>query len=381
MKIEIIGEITDQKCDGCFSPIDLKEQLESVDVNEPLEVTITSEGGSVFAGMQIANMLSRHQGDVTTHAVGLCASIATVILMTGDRIVVDDSCFCLIHLPWSCVQGNANDLAKEIDALKKCEAAMMGYYTKHLKTDETTLAKYLEDETWFLGKEFAEIFDVEVVPADKVFNIAAKCNIKKFKNLPKVFNMEEKEEKKTEEILEQENKENIEEVLEEVEKQPEEIEEQIEEQTEEQTEEVEEQKPTYEELEKKIEELEAKLAEYEKEDEDVVTKDECEKRVSGMQASMQKQVNDFKNQLTAKDGELTEAKALVTSLESELEKAKSELSKTASALADKENALAELNAGVNKPAEQKFDPNGWRNLKGQAFWDFLKKHPEVKNQK
>lgn len=192
MKIEIIGEITDQKCDGCFSPIDLKEQLEQVDANEPLEVTITSEGGSVFAGMQIANMLSRHQGDVTTHAVGLCASIATVILMAGDRIVVDDSCFCLIHLPWSCVQGNVNDMAKEIDALKKCETAMMGYYTKHLKTDETTLVKYMEDETWFLGNEFAEIFDVEVVPADKVFNIAAKCNIKKFKNLPKVFNMEKK---------------------------------------------------------------------------------------------------------------------------------------------------------------------------------------------
>jgi ATP-dependent protease ClpP protease subunit len=44
----------------CFCPQDLKGLLEGVDENEPLEVEITSEGGSVFAGIQIANMLARH---------------------------------------------------------------------------------------------------------------------------------------------------------------------------------------------------------------------------------------------------------------------------------------------------------------------------------
>lgn len=370
MKIEIIGEITDQKCEGCFSPIDLKEQLESVDVSEPIEVTITSEGGSVFAGMQIANMLSRHQGNVTTHAVGLCASIATVILMAGDRIVVDDSCFCLIHLPWSCIQGNANDMAKEIDALKKCEVAMMGYYKKHLKTDETALVKYMEDETWFLGNEFADIFDVEVVPADKVFNIAAKCDLSKFKNLPKVFNME-KEQKKPEQVeetkeLEEENKEKVEEALEEVEK----------------TEETEEKKPTYEELEKKIQELEEKIRELEKPEEEetqeqteeeTVTIDECQKRVSGMQAKMQLHVNDLMGQLKAKDKELIDANAKVISLTSELESKAKELSEKASALAEKENALAMLNAGVNK-MPTKSQPSGWGSLEGKEFFDYLKKN-------
>lgn len=351
MKIEIIGEITDQKCEGCFSPIDLKEQLESVDVSEPLEVTITSEGGSVFAGMQIANMLSRHQGNVTTHAVGLCASIATVILMAGDRIVVDDSCFCLIHLPWSCIQGNANDMAKEIDALKKCEAVMMGYYKKHLKTDETALVKYMEDETWFLGNEFADIFDVEVVPADKVFNIAAKCDLSKFKKLPKVFAMETeevKEDKKLEcEVIEEdgkkleESKDDTAEVKEE-EKPAEDIQEDKE--------------ATQEDLAKKVEELERENEELKKQLEAPV-----EERVRGMQSKMAKQLNsqkaeycakieEFENQLKAKVEELTKAKAEVTSLNDKLEKSAMELSKTTSALVEKTNALAMLNAGVNKPS-------------------------------
>ena len=52
MKIQIDGEITDMPSFGeCFCPTDLKNLLEEVPENEPLEVEITSEGGSVFAGI------------------------------------------------------------------------------------------------------------------------------------------------------------------------------------------------------------------------------------------------------------------------------------------------------------------------------------------
>lgn len=366
MKIVIDSEITEETA-AFFC-----EQIQDIAEGEQLEIEISSEGGSVTAGNIIVSKirdLSKSGHQTTAHVISLAASMASVIACACDNLIIDSNAFLMIHCVWSCVQGNAEQLRKEADTLDLFTKSLISVYrSKFDKTDEEIMA-YLQAETWILGEQahrYGLKCTVNSVGAE--IKIAAKVDLSKFKNLPKVFNMEKEEEKKTEEILEEENKENIEKALEE---QPEE--------------QPEEQKPTYEELEQKIEELEAKLAEYEKddedEDEDVVTKDECEKRVSGMQASMQKQVNDFKNQLTAKDGELTEAKALVTSLESELEKAKSELSKTASALADKENALAELNAGVNKPAEQKFDPNGWRNLKGQAFWDFLKKHPEVKNQK
>lgn len=50
-KIFINGEITDTKIEGCFSPADLKEKLEAIGPNDDIEVEITSEGGSVFAGV------------------------------------------------------------------------------------------------------------------------------------------------------------------------------------------------------------------------------------------------------------------------------------------------------------------------------------------
>ena len=118
--------------------------------------------------------------------------------------------------------------------------------------------------------------------------------------------------------------------------------------------------------------MKARIAELETE-EKTVTEAECEKRVSGMQASMAKQLNaktaEFQNELRARCEELTAYKNEVIGLKAELEKATGELQKTASALAEKETALATLNANVNTPAEQ----TNWKALKGKAFFDWYAK--------
>lgn len=343
-KIDIFGEISDLPGDCCFSPRDLKEILDGLPSDEALDVEITSEGGSVFAGLQIANMLSQRTAPVTTHAVGYCASIATVILMAGSKILVDSNAFCLIHLPWSVVQGNVNELQREIDALTKCKDAMMSYYGKKSKVPAEQILDLMENETWLVGTEFAEVFDVEVFKCDEPVRIAAKAELKKFKNLPKEL------------ISSMEQIKNKAEGLPEEEKKPEETAEELEETTEETTEKpVEEQveQPVEEEVEKPAEEEAAEETEEKDEDEDEesVPRAEVEKRVSGMQAKMQRQVNDFKAQLELKEKELTKAQARITSLSDELDKIKAELSETASALESKRTALATLNAGVLSPAE------------------------------
>ena len=100
-------------------------------------------------------------------------------------------------------------------------------------------------------------------------------------------------------------------------------------------------------------ELKIELSDREKHEvNDLITKDECEKRVSGMQSSMQKQINDFVNQLKVKDEELNQVKAELTSLNQKLEESNWELSKMASALEEKKNALAQLNAGVLRQSDE-----------------------------
>lgn len=368
MKITIDSEITEQ------TSFDFIQQTSQLADGESLEVEITSEGGSVTAGNVIVSKLrelSKSGHKTTAHVVSIAASMASVIACACDELIVDSNAFLMIHCVWTCVQGNANELRKEADTLDLFTKSLISVYrTKFNKTDDEIMSM-LESETWILGEQ-AKDYGLNCIVNDigSEIRIAAKCDLSKFKNLPKVFNME-KEQKKPEQVeetkeLEEENKEKVEEALEEVEK----------------TEETEEKKPTYEELEKKIQELEEKIRQLEKPEEEetqeqteeeTVTIDECQKRVSGMQAKMQLHVNDLMGQLKAKDKELTDANAKVISLTSELESKAKELSEKASALAEKENALAMLNAGVNK-MPTKSQPSGWGSLEGKEFFDYLKKN-------
>lgn len=371
MKITIDSEITEQ------TSSDFIQQTSRLADGEPLEVEITSEGGSVTAGNVIVSKLrelSKSGHKTTAHVVSIAASMASVIACACDELIVDSNAFLMTHCVWTCVEGNANELRKEADTLDLFTKSLISVYrTKFNKTDDEIMSM-LEAETWILGEQ-AKDYGLNCIVNDigSEIKIAAKCDLSKFKNIPKAFAME-KEEKKPEQVeetkkLEEDNKEKVEEALEEVEKS-------------EETEDTEEQKPTYEELEQKIQELEEKIRELEKPEEEetqeqpeeeMVTVDECQKRVSGMQAKMQLHVNDLMGQLKAKDKELTNANAKVISLTSELESKAKELSEKASALAEKENALAMLNAGVNK-MPTKSQPSGWGSLEGKEFFDYLKKN-------
>ena len=286
MKTIIDSEITEE------TAAEFCEQIKDLTAGEPLTVEITSEGGSVTAGNVIVSRireLSRAGHKTVAHVVSLAASMASVIACACDELIMDSNAMLMIHEVWSCVQGNSAQLRKEAETLDLFTKSLISVYrSKFNKTDDEIMA-YLQAETWILGEQ-AEDYGLNCTVNDvgSEIRIAAKCDLSKFKNLPKVFNME-KEEKKTEEVektktqeeLEEENKEKVEEALEEVEKT-------------EETEEVEERKPTYEELEQKIQELEQKIKELEKPEEETeeqpeeetVTVDECQKRVSGMQAKM-----------------------------------------------------------------------------------------------
>ncbi|WP_330594436.1 Clp protease ClpP, partial [Clostridioides difficile] len=65
-----------------------------------MNIYINSGGGSVFAGMAIYNMLKRHEGFKTVYVDGIAASIASVIALAGDRVVIPQNAYFMIHKPW-----------------------------------------------------------------------------------------------------------------------------------------------------------------------------------------------------------------------------------------------------------------------------------------
>lgn len=357
----------------CVSPNMLKEFIDGLAENEDIEIEITSFGGSCTAGNAMVSMLrsaSANGHRTIAHVVSIAASMASVVACACDELIIDSNAFMMIHLPYTCVEGNYEQIRKEADTLELFTKSLVSVYrSKFNLTDEEIIA-LLQAETWILGDD-AETYGLKctINKVDGELKVAASCKYG-YKNIPRgLKKMEEKTieeiEKTGDEALETLKEEVVikEEPVEQVEKKIEEIKEPIEEPKKEEDEDevlnkdevlekLAECEKKIEELTKENEELKCKIAEMETPEEEKVTKKECEKRVSGMQASMQKQINEHLNQLKAKDEEIRTVRAELSSLNSKLEEATKELTEKSSALVEKENALAMLNAGVNAPAEE-----------------------------
>lgn len=381
-KFLISGNIVDTELEKTsvddVSPIDISNFIDTLDDKEPMTFEITSCGGSCTAGIAICNMIKKACKDgheSTAHVVGIAASMASVIACSCNHLMIDDNAFLMIHNPWTVAEGDANKLRKEADTLDQFKTALLSIYKTKFDLPVEQISQLLEEETWILGNS-TDIYnlDCEVVANDNEYKVAACLKDKKFNNIPKSLmkDMEETmEEKKEEEKITEVEETKVEETQEE---------------TSEETKEEVKEEPKEEVAEETSEEEKKEVCEEEKKEEEpeMIAKAECEKRVSGMQSTMAKKIDalnkeynakieDFKNQLKAKDEELTKVNNLVTSLNAKLEDVSNELQKTASALEMKTDALAKLNAGVNSPSESV----NWRDLKGQKFFDYIKAHPEV----
>ena len=128
-----------------------------------LNIYINSAGGSVFAGIAIYNMLLRHQGFKTVYVDGMAASIASVIALAGDRVIVPSNAFLMIHKPWAECVGNADACRKMADDLDAVEAGILNVYKENLAPGVTIedIKQMVAEETWLNGEEAAKYFTVE----------------------------------------------------------------------------------------------------------------------------------------------------------------------------------------------------------------------------
>lgn len=129
-----------------------------------LNIYINSGGGSVFAGLAIYNMLKRHEGQKTVYVDGLAASIASVIMLAGDKVVIPNSAMMMIHKPWSRLAGNSTELRKLADNLDEIEKCILNIYEENLKdgVDIESIKEMVNAETWLTGDEASDYFNVEI---------------------------------------------------------------------------------------------------------------------------------------------------------------------------------------------------------------------------
>jgi ATP-dependent Clp protease, protease subunit len=164
-EIYLYGVITDEKWfDEDVTPTWFKDQVAKLKNLKKINLYINSPGGGVFAGMTIYNIINRLSADVTAYIDGLAASIASVIAMAADKIIMPKNALMMIHNPMSVAVGTAADMRKEAEILDRAKISILSTYAGKTKNDEKSLSDMMDAETWMTGEEavknrFADVLE------------------------------------------------------------------------------------------------------------------------------------------------------------------------------------------------------------------------------
>ena len=133
----------------------LRDALAQQPNAQQINLYINSYGGSVFEGTAIYNQLRRHPAHKTAYIDGFACSIASVIAMAADEIVMPRNAMMMIHNMWMGAVGNADELRKAAEDLDKINAAGREAYLAKAgdKLSPDQLVEMQNRETWLTAEE------------------------------------------------------------------------------------------------------------------------------------------------------------------------------------------------------------------------------------
>ena len=201
---DIVSDSWGKWCDEDKCPQDVLEILNSIDDDKELNIYINSGGGSVYAGLAIYNQLKRKKCNKVVRVDGLAASIASVIMLAGDKVIIPKTAQTMIHDPWMGIWGgfNAVEFRKMADDLDACGETILNVYAENLKegisVDE--IKTMMHEETWLTGEKAAQYFNIEV--EDSAIAIACASNyFNRYRNTPEDLKQDDNAENQVQDDL------------------------------------------------------------------------------------------------------------------------------------------------------------------------------------
>lgn len=131
---------------------DFMAELRGLDVGE-ITLRVNSPGGEIFDGIAIHNLLRSHRARVTTYVDSLAASIASVIALAGDRVIMQPHSQMMIHDGSGLAIGNAADMREMADLLDRQSDNIASVYAERAGGTPEEWRERMRAESWFTAQE------------------------------------------------------------------------------------------------------------------------------------------------------------------------------------------------------------------------------------
>lgn len=134
--------------------------LNSIDPESDIKLFINSPGGSVVDGLAIYDVMNWVDADVATYAMGMAASMGSVLLSSGEkgkRYSLPHS-RVMIHQPMGGVPGGTqeSDFAIAYEEIKKCKKELYDILAFNTGKPFEEIERVGDRDCWFTSKEALE---------------------------------------------------------------------------------------------------------------------------------------------------------------------------------------------------------------------------------
>ena len=131
----------------------LKKKAELFGYEPLIRVHIMSEGGDIFAGMNMMNVLETSRVKIHTIARGSCCSAATFMLLGGSERRMGRNAYVLIHQISTEMWGNFQELKHELKSTDKFMRMLKKMYLEKTQIPDKMLKKLMKKDIYLSPKD------------------------------------------------------------------------------------------------------------------------------------------------------------------------------------------------------------------------------------
>ena len=155
-EINLIGDIDSEVKEGYVNDNFLATELEEAK-GQDLEIKINTLGGCVDTAFRMYDLLEdykiKNKAVVTTITDQNCASSGIILLLAGNRRIVNNNTNPFIHEAWMEVVGTANYLLNSAFDLEDCNFKIAKLYAQKTALDYDEARELMGIETFFTPEE------------------------------------------------------------------------------------------------------------------------------------------------------------------------------------------------------------------------------------
>jgi len=116
---------------------------------DSIRISMHSEGGSVFEGFAIYDILAKYSGPKVIAVESTAFSIASFIAMAGDEVEMSPNAYFMLHNPRIEIEGDDEELSKTSSMITDLKTNMVNAYAQRTGKTTDEIQGILKAETYF----------------------------------------------------------------------------------------------------------------------------------------------------------------------------------------------------------------------------------------